>query len=94
MVSNAASQIEGSGAGESTAEAVAAGTASDQRERKRKASDGGNLMRFLVPKSERSDNYEARSVTIDEIVTFVDATRYVHERKAVSYTHLTLPTKA
>ena len=56
-------------------------TASDQCERKRKAPDEGNLTRFLVPKQERSDNAKARPVTIDEIVTFEDAVRYVHERK-------------
>jgi len=60
---HAANQIEGSGAGEPIAEAVVAVTASDQRERKRKTPDGGDVARFLVPKNECSDNYEARSVT-------------------------------
>ena len=67
---HAANQIERSCAGEPAAEVEVAVTSSDQRERKRKAPDEGSLTRFLVPKNECSDNYKARSVTIDEIVTF------------------------
>ena len=78
---HAANQIEHSCAGEPAAEVEVAVTSSGQCERKRKAPDGCNLTRFVIPKNECSDNYEARSVTIDEIVTFADAARYVHERK-------------